>query len=168
MTQRIAGFEFARDLHLVRFAEGRGTTFVLGKKYRVRFTLTNDEGIRSDEKVSVEKGFATDLASIPKLVPRWIAQKVDKNLEAAVIHDWLYASHQLDGGREIARDLADEIFLAAMEAAQVHWLRAWLMHLAVRLFGGGPWRRGADKGPTVFGDPDAAPARDNAAASSTG
>lgn len=85
-------------------------------------------------EVVVPGGFITDLAS----VPRWIGAYLiagGKAVRSAVVHDWLYASGEVD------REQADAVFREAMDAEndpEESW-RRWLMWKAVRAFGWSPY-----------------------------
>lgn len=78
----------------------------------------------------VPPGFATDLASIPRLF--WWAFPPDgQYAKAAVLHDFLYTESVY------SRQWADNLFLEAMSACQVPAVTKWLVYTAVRLWG---WR----------------------------
>ena len=81
--------------------------------------------------VTVPAGFVTDYASVPRLpFAFWLAG--DTAHEAAVVHDWLYTSHEVD------RATADAVFAEAMRVSDPR-APAGLMWLAVRVAGGGSW-----------------------------
>jgi hypothetical protein len=80
-----------------------------------------------DRMITVPAGFKTDLASVPRWpLAYWICGGLAN--EAAVIHDYLYASHL------VSRRQADAILREAAKATGVNW-RRWLMWAAVRCFG---------------------------------
>ena len=79
----------------------------------------------------VPQGFVTDFASVPR-IPVAFLLTGDCAQEAAVIHDWLYTSHEVD------RDVADAVFKEAVALGNPGW-RAWLMWAGVRIGGGGSW-----------------------------
>jgi hypothetical protein len=84
--------------------------------------------------VIVKPGFGTDLASIPRGL--WaVLPPFGRYSGAAVVHDYLYQSH------EGSRKFADLVFLEAMRELEVKWLKRRSMYRAVRMFGGGPWKR---------------------------
>lgn len=86
--------------------------------YESEYTLAN---------IRVPEGFETDLASIPKWVPRRIADPAGKSRAPAIVHDWLCR-------KKIGpRSRADKIFLEAMEVTGVPWWRRRLMYRAVTL-----------------------------------
>jgi len=120
----VTDFRYVSDLFLVRYKAGDGKLFHLLKPYTVTYKF---EGNLTE--TTVPRGFNTDLASIPVIVPKWVAQKVANHLEAAVVHDFLYRTGAY------TRELCDHIFLAAMEAAGVPWWRRQLMYRGVRLGG---------------------------------
>lgn len=82
--------------------------------------------------LTVQKGFQTDFASIPRGL--WnILPKLDRHLLAAVLHDYLYKTAL------VSRPEADAIFLDAMRDLGVPGWKRWAMYLAVRLFGRAAW-----------------------------
>ncbi len=124
MTDYITDFEYREDLHLIRLVTGANKMFYVSFDYTVAFKRNSNP-----ETVTVKKGVGTDLASIPSIVPKWIAAKVESHLEAAVVHDYLYKYGTYE------RETADNIFLAGMEAANVSWWKRQAMFRAVRMFG---------------------------------
>ncbi len=118
-------FLLSNRLVLVRHTNRRRRSkdiFVLGAEYQVRWG-----GIT----VTVPEGFRTDLSSVPKIVPRWIASKLD-GIEASVVHDYVYRS------REQPQAYADGLFreMLRLDPTVPGWRRE-LMYGAVRAFGGG-------------------------------
>lgn len=82
--------------------------------------------------VAVPQGFATDMASIPRIF--WpIFPPFGKYFKAAIVHDYLYQYPTLCTRKE-----ADVIFLEAMKVSGVNKYVAGVMYAAVRLLG---WRR---------------------------
>lgn len=82
--------------------------------------------------IVVPHGFQTDLSSVPRLpVVYWLTGNT--SISAAVVHDWLYSSHEVD------RKTADAILREASAATGVPAWRRFLMFGAVRLFGGAYW-----------------------------
>lgn len=78
------------------------------------------------------KGFVTDLASVPRVPVAFLLAGGTAN-HAAVIHDWLYTSH------EVPRDVADAVLReAALVMGTPAW-RAWMMWAGVRVGGSGAW-----------------------------
>lgn len=85
--------------------------------------------------IIVPEDFVTDLASVPRLpVAFFLAGGLAH--AAAVVHDWLYTTHQVD------RATADAVFKEAAQACGVSAWRAYLMWLGVRAGGASSW--GAD------------------------
>lgn len=76
-------------------------------------------------RITVDTGFDTDLASVPRLPGASIA--IGLGNKAAVIHDALYRHHLLP------RDQCDRVFLEAMEVDDIPMREA--MYAAVRMFG---------------------------------
>ena len=85
-------------------------------------------------RYTVPVGFDTDLASIPRAFLSITGGKIGKHLIAAVIHDKLYRTG------EVPRNVADAIFLAAMEALGVSWVRRQVLYQAVRAGGASSYR----------------------------
>lgn len=86
-----------------------------------------------DDLITVNAGFLTDFASIPK----GFRDKLPAFREyapAAVVHDYLYSTHTVSD-----RFTADNIFLRAMKDCGTPWRGRWAMYLAVRLFGAAAW-----------------------------
>lgn len=93
---------------------------------------------RYQRSIVVPKGFVTDYASIPRLFQLFLS-KLGRHREAAVVHDYLYSADT--EYKNITRKEADVIFSDAMQDKQVPgWKRA-TMYRAVRLFGGGAFRK---------------------------
>ena len=80
----------------------------------------------------VPRGFITDLASVPRLP--WAYWAVGGlGHEAAVVHDWLYTTHQT------SRATADKVLREAAQVAGMSAWRAWVMYLGVRAGGMLAW-----------------------------
>lgn len=88
---------------------------------------------KDGKKITVPRGFTTDLASVPRLPIVWLlfGGQADK---AAILHDYLYRT-----GR-VSRKEADRIFREAALEEGEGALTAWFMWLGVRLFGGKYYR----------------------------
>ena len=119
--------KFTTALQLERLEDtsrdGRGTWRLLGRL-----------GYSSDliGQVDVPQGFVTDLASVPHLpVAYFLAGGLAH--AAAVVHDWLYTTHQVE------RATADAVFREACQACGVSAWRAWVMWLGVRAGGASSW-----------------------------
>lgn len=82
--------------------------------------------------VRVPRGFITDFASVPRL-PLAYALVGNKAQPAAVIHDWLYSTH------EVSRKTADAVLYEAIRAAGHGWFTGNLMWLGVRVGGWVAW-----------------------------
>ena len=100
-------------------------------------------------RITVKKGFVTDLASTPKIL--WNILAPWDVARAAVIHDHLYAKlrwyyHSEEYDKEVwtqGRAIADKVFLLGMNAAEPA-VPAWKKHAAyrsVRMFGSRPASR---------------------------
>lgn len=84
--------------------------------------------------VEVPAGLATDLASVPRLL-RPLALADPLTAWAAVVHDWLYHSQQLD------RPAADALFYGALLDSGVPRFWAVVYYAAVRVGGWLTWYR---------------------------
>ena len=88
--------------------------------------------------ITVPKGFATDLASIPRVF--WpILPAAARYTAPAIIHDYLYWMQNCE------RKDADAIFLESMKELKVPWWKYQMIHKAVRIGGGAAWRGNAKK-----------------------
>ena len=91
-------------------------------------------------KVSVKRGYETDLASVPKA----LRGAFDNGsgcfgvLMASQVHDMLYATHFM------SKKFADDIFRALLRFYGVGAMKAQLYYLAVRWFGGEAWEAADD------------------------
>lgn len=83
-------------------------------------------------EIVAERGFPTDLASIPPLVQNLIS-KTGPWDRPAVIHDKLYSM------QFYSKDIADSILLEAMELEGVGKVRRHLIYWAVKYFGDSAW-----------------------------
>lgn len=87
-----------------------------------------------ERTITVEAGFTTDLASIPRVFQS-ITPKVGRHIQPSIVHDWCYE----DNVPGMTRKEADLLFLDGMKSSGVYWLRRQTMYRAVRLFGGALW-----------------------------
>lgn len=86
-----------------------------------------------DNYIHVPDGFQTDFASVPKIF--WhVIPPMGLHTVAAVVHDWLYYS------RWVKKASADTVFYQLMRFYGVPLVRAKIMYLAVKWFGGRAWR----------------------------
>lgn len=84
--------------------------------------------------IRVQAGFQTDLASVPRLPVIYLLAGGTADA-AAVIHDYLYSTRELD------RETADAVLREASATSGVPAWRRWIMWAAVRAFGGAYWTR---------------------------
>ena len=87
--------------------------------------------------VTVPKGFATDLASVPR-VPFIYEAWGNRAHREAVLHDYLYRAGAVP---DCTRDQVDRVFLEAMESRGVKWSIRYPMYWGVRLGGWTAWKR---------------------------
>ena len=91
------------------------------------------------DTIAVQRGFRTDIASIPWAARPLIGPKAGKYAKPAVDHDWLY-QHPEDGVEEPrTKRQVDQIFLEAMKDVGITWWRRSVMYFAVKFGGGGTW-----------------------------
>lgn len=113
------------SLHLGRF---KGPIYFLTKP----ISWIPNEGQTDHPKVSVPKGFVTDLTSVPRIF--WSILRPDGDYTyPAIIHDYLYWT------QELPRKEADKIFLLAMEDFGIHPAKIDTIYSAVRVGGGISW-----------------------------
>lgn len=97
--------------------------------------------------ITVPAGFVTDFASVPRL-PLTYLLAGDKAHEAAVVHDYLYTTHAVNG-EAVTRAQADAVFREAISALKGR-APGFLMWLAVRVGGSGAWDAdGPEQAPEV-------------------
>jgi len=111
--------------------DGVKSLFKVLNPFVVKFKTAESGDSWIDFQVPPE--FYTDLASIPKWVPKWVAAKVGPHIEAAVLHDYIYVVCAFP------KEVADALFLFVMEHDGVGRFQSWYMHKAVRLGGRGAW-----------------------------
>lgn len=88
----------------------------------------------SAEFVDIPRGFETDFASVPRGL--WNVFPPDgEYTQAAVVHDFLYTY------KVLPRKRCDEIFLEAMTVLNVPRWKRQMMFWAVRIFGGGSYKK---------------------------
>lgn len=97
------------------------------------------ETIAKGTTISVPKFFQYDGASIPAGAWQLIGSPFHPRfMVAAVFHDWLYHTHQLD------RDTVDNLFYELLRLNNVGKTKAVLMREAVQNFGGWYWENDKD------------------------
>ena len=90
------------------------------------------------EIIEIPRGFATDLASVPRLF--WTAfPPCERYTTPAVLHDYLYWIQS----PECDRKCADDILLLAMQEAGVDRLTSTAIYSAVRVGGESSWENNA-------------------------
>lgn len=85
--------------------------------------------------IYIEKGFLTDVTSIPKLFWSLIGGPLGRYAPAAVPHDKLYRFQTR------SRKESDAILLEAMGVLGVIWWKRRAIYLAVRIGGWRPWNK---------------------------
>lgn len=82
--------------------------------------------------IRVPKKFITDFASVPRIPIAYLLVG-DTAHKAAVIHDYLYTTH------EVTRKIADEVLFEAAIVCGIPRWRANILWSSVDTFGGKPW-----------------------------
>jgi Protein of unknown function (DUF1353) len=90
-------------------------------------------------QVVVPSGFVTDFASIPAVAQIFKFDKFGKHNLAALLHDYMYASHVVNF------EVANAIFYAALRRAGISPWRAKLMALAVQFGGKRSYQTGPER-----------------------
>jgi len=108
-----------------------------GKRWRLVEDFKYYTDLLGERKTfTVPAGFETDFASIPKpLLALPFIRWRDKFNKAAVVHNWLYHTQEVD------RKTADRIFLEALLVLGIPRWKAYLFYAAVRLFGWTHWKK---------------------------
>ena len=88
-----------------------------------------------DYDITVPKGFIFDGASIPRFFWRVIGGPFGPYVDAAVVHDYIYA----EAFDRYTKQEADSIFLRIMELLGIKAWRRKAMYRAVKWFGKGGW-----------------------------
>lgn len=88
-------------------------------------------------RVVVQKGFQTDLASVPRL-PIAYALFGDRAHRESVLHDYLY---RVDARPEITYSQANKVFLEAMKVRGKPFYIRWPMYIGVCLGGWTAWHK---------------------------
>lgn len=103
-----------------------------GLNYQIHETFEYYTNLINQKKIiiPVEKGFITDFASTPRGL-WWLLPPTGKYGKASVIHDYLY-KNEVQG---VTKDIADKIFLEAMEVLKVPKWKRQIMYQAVKVFG---------------------------------
>ena len=94
--------------------------------------------------IVVPKGFLTNGASVPKYI-RGIISPTGNLFRAAVVHDYLYATHQL------SRRKSDRVFKKIVYDDTQNRLLAYTSYLGIRAVGSSFWN--ADTKPVLSGLP---------------
>lgn len=140
----IIGFRYATPLVLARGIEavkarsGADADYIVARRYAVSVQFDGGDWW----PIVVPAGFVTDLSSVPRMA-RAVVDRVGPQLEASVVHDFLYVAWQDvagRGAREADREFADLVLLAGMWEARVGSIQRWMIYRAVRAFGSAAYR----------------------------
>ncbi len=86
------------------------------------------------ERITIPKGFVTDLASVPQIF--WsVLPKTDKYMSAAILHDYLYWDQRC------TQQQADALLKQAMDEFGVSAEKSSTVYDAVRFFGASSWKQ---------------------------
>jgi len=108
--------------------EGRRAQALI-EPYRFTVGLSNGPRKGSTVQVTVPAGFVTDFHSTPDAAVG-MTLSIRRALEAAVVHDWLYAVGL--AGDEAQRELADQVYSDILAFYGVDSGANWLVSTAVR------------------------------------
>lgn len=105
------------------------------KTYRLTRDITYCVGSLADPfwKVTVHKGFITDLATIPWPF-RLIFRPDGKYAQAAVLHDYLLHIYRYSRSKTFSRIVIDAIFYESMLVLKVNRIVASIFYYAVRIY----------------------------------
>jgi hypothetical protein len=104
---------------------------LLNKQGRQLWMVMADFSYQSDVAgitITVPQGYVTDFASVPR-IPFVYDSLGDIAQRPAVIHDFLYSTSP------VARSVADQVLLEAMELTEIPWAKRKLIYLGVRVGG---------------------------------
>jgi len=88
-----------------------------------------------ENRITIPVGFETDGASIPRALWSVIGHPFNgKHVRAATLHDYLYRTQKFSKAK------CDKLFLEAMDADDVSWLRRHLMYWGVKFFGSAAYK----------------------------
>ena len=118
----------------VQFIDGKYWVLLSPFEYYV-----GDES--GDERIFVHAGFETDFASVPRFAWPIIGHPTGQYGKAAVVHDYLYQFPAAGVDDERTRRRCDQIFLEGLCVLGVPWWKRTLMYSAVRVGGGGSWKK---------------------------
>jgi hypothetical protein len=99
------------------------------------FEVVEDFTYSSDSfgEITVQAGFRSDLASIPRLALGWLNSDDPRISAISIVHDWLYTE------KTGSRFDADLVLREGMLALGARETMADLVFLAVHFFGGSHW-----------------------------
>ena len=120
-----------------------GARYQLSSDFMWLRGLSTEELTLSD--ILVPKGFITDGASIPRVAWSIIGHPFSGFLDAAVIHDMLYATHntRADGsGFPVSKAEADALFYYILKDLGYTEMKCRAMYTAVKMFGRKGWSAG--------------------------
>ena len=99
------------------------------KRKRSQWILLDDLVYQAKvDRITVEAGFETDLASVPRLLV-WLVPRFGRYTRSAILHDYLLKHRQ----ETYSRHDADGIFRRSMREHDVPVLLRWMMWAAVGL-----------------------------------
>ena len=112
----------------------RKKTYVVQKAFTVKTSQGN---------VTIPQGFTHDRFSF--------APDLKSAIVGAIVHDWLYETHEFDGGIPCTKKQADQvlkelIFELGKKAKKPkrYWLYSRVYWLGVKFGGGGAWKKGGN------------------------
>lgn len=115
----------------------------LGSDYWVLVAPFKNKVWKTQNAIIIPKGFVTDLTSVPQVFWSWLP-KTGKYMNAAIMHDFLYADHRC------TKEQADLILKMEMELFGVPLEQTETIYQAVRLFGTHAWEENKKKSEAGF------------------
>ena len=160
---KITSFKYTDPLCLRRNIEAVGSDrevdFIVNEPYTVKYEyqLSNDQKTHC-QSLTIPAGLVTDLVTIPggRVARGLVAalfgiERTGPQLEAAIVHDYLYVAWQCLEPRMACRkhwQFADDLFYAAMKKTGKRKCATWVMYKVSRSECG--WRIYEEKNSTIF------------------
>lgn len=123
----ITRFRYQTPLEMYRKILGGGELFYLSEPYRISFFLDGEP-----QSVTVPKDFGFS-PSVPKYL-RSLVSTLGPWFEGACPHDFMYQTGLY------TREIADLVYWAAMEAANVDWWNKRKIYWGIRAGGWASWQ----------------------------
>lgn len=145
---KIIGFHYADDIYLtrkikaVRERNGKDVLYVVASPYNASVSFRDGKRV-SSFPIEVPSQFLTDLSTVLCFLRSFIG-RVGPQLEASVVHSWLYVAWQVEKGGKPTQDkhkFADDVLRAAMKEAGVGCIKRTILYCGSRWLGGCLFRK---------------------------